>query len=82
MRSVSAREANQSFSRLLGQVEEGERVVITRRGKPVVVLSAYNETVAVTPERQAALERALALLDTAPSLGTARRFTRDEMHER
>ncbi len=82
MRSVSAREANQSFSRLLGQAEAGERVVITRRGKPVAVLSAYGETDAMTPERQAAVDRALALQDRAPHLGTARRFTRDEMHER
>ena len=82
MKSVSAREANQSFSRLLGEVEDGDQVVITRRGRPVAVLSAYRGTVAMTPERQAAVERALALLDDAPRLGTARRFTREEMHER
>lgn len=81
MRSVSAREANQSFSRLLGEVEGGNDVIITRRGKPVAVLSAYREP-AMTPERQAAVARAIALLDNAPRLGTARRFTRDEMHER
>lgn len=81
MRSVSAREANQSFSRLLGEVEGGNDVIITRRGKPVAVLSAYRAP-AMTPERQAAVARAIALLDNAPRLGTARRFTRDEMHER
>ena len=33
MTTVSAQEANQQFSRLLGEVAEGEEVVITRRGQ-------------------------------------------------
>jgi prevent-host-death family protein len=82
MRTVSARDANQAFSRLLGEVEGGEEVVITRRGKPVAVLSAYQPAAAMTPERQAAIERAFAVMDQAPAVGRARRFSRDEMHER
>ena len=39
MRTVSAREANQQFARILGQASAGEEIVITRRGKPVAVLS-------------------------------------------
>jgi prevent-host-death family protein len=81
MKTVSARDANQAFSRLLGEVEGGEEVVITRRGKPVAVLSAYRPP-AMTPERQAAIERAFAVMDQAPAVGRARRFSRDEMHER
>ena len=38
MRTVSIREANQSFSRLVKEVEAGETVVITRQGKPVAEL--------------------------------------------
>jgi len=38
MRTVSTREANKVFSKLLSQVEAGEEVVITRRGKAVVEL--------------------------------------------
>ena len=38
MRSVSAREANQQFSRLLGEAANGEEIVITRSGEPVVAL--------------------------------------------
>lgn len=37
---------------------------------------------ALTPEREAAVERALALLREAKPTGRAQRFTRDEMHER
>ena len=35
---VSAFDAKTHFSRLLDQVEEGERVTITRRGKPIAQL--------------------------------------------
>jgi hypothetical protein len=35
-----------------------------------------------TPERRAAVEHAIRLMENAPNLGTARRFSRDEMHER
>ena len=38
MRSVTAREANQSFSRILSEAEAGEEIVITRRGKVVARL--------------------------------------------
>ena len=41
MRSVSAREANQQFARILGEAASGEEIVITRRGKPVAVLAPY-----------------------------------------
>ena len=38
MKTVSAREANQSFSKLLGEAARGEEVIITKRGKPVAKL--------------------------------------------
>ncbi|MGH6912754.1 MAG: type II toxin-antitoxin system Phd/YefM family antitoxin, partial [Geminicoccales bacterium] len=41
MKTVSAREANQQFSRLLGEVAAGEEVVITHRGKPVATILPY-----------------------------------------
>jgi prevent-host-death family protein len=35
MKTVSARDANQSFSKLLAEVEAGREVIITRRGEAV-----------------------------------------------
>ena len=81
MKSVSAREANQSFSRILSEAEAGEEIVITRHGKPVATLRAYARAANDT-DRQDALEHAIQLMENAPPLGTARRFSRDEMHER
>ena len=81
MRTVPAREANQAFSRILSLAEAGEEIVITRRGRPVATLRPWSPP-ELTPERQAAIEHAIRLMENAPPLGKARRFTRDEMHER
>ena len=82
MKTVSAREANQGFSELLAQVERGQEVLITKRGTPVAVLSPYRPP-AMTPERRAAIARAIELMEKGLAWGDAGPpFTRDEMHER
>jgi prevent-host-death family protein len=81
MRRVTAREANQQFSALLALASGGEEIVITRHGEPVATLAPYKAPL-ITPERQAAVERAIELMERGLSLGIERPFTRDEMHER
>ena len=81
MRSVSAREANQAFSRILGEAEAGEEIVITRRGKPVATLRPYQKPKYDT-RKAGRIERALERLEKGLPLGMTRPFTRDEMHER
>jgi prevent-host-death family protein len=81
MRTVSAREANQRFSKLLQAVTEGEEVLITRRGKPVARLAPV-EPAAADPEREAEIERILARLREGADLGPRVSWTRDELHER
>jgi prevent-host-death family protein len=78
MRFVTAREANQAFSHILKQAEDGESVVITRRGRPVAMLTPYPTLDA--RERESAVEHIVGLMRTGIPIG--RRFTRDEMHER
>ena len=80
MKRVAARQANQSFSRLLAEVAAGEEVVITRHGRPVARLTPYGET-ALTRTRAAGARRLLAMLRKGYHLG-GRAATRDEMHER
>lgn len=41
MRQVNVHEAKAGFSRLLKEVEAGERVVIARAGKPVAILVPF-----------------------------------------
>jgi prevent-host-death family protein len=81
MKQVTAREANQHFARILSAVEAGEQVVISKRGKPVAVMSPYKP--ALDAEHQAAVEHLKAVMDEPVELGAPfRTFTRDEMHER
>ena len=79
MRSITARMANQAFSQVLRDVENGDTVVVTRRGKPVAVMAPYQPLDA--PGREEAVERIVRLMRHGLPLG-GRRFTRDEMHER
>lgn len=81
MKHVSARDANQRFAEMLATVEAGERVVITKRGRPVALISPFGAE--VTPEQQVAIDRMIASMDEPVTLkGDFRTFTRDEMHER
>lgn len=81
MKHVTAREANQHFAKILSAVENGEQVVISKRGKPVAVMSPYKP--ALDAKHQAAVEHLKAVMDEPVELGAPfRTFTRDEMHER
>ena len=79
MRTVGAREANQQFSRLLREAENGQEITITRNGQPVARLiparSARNPRA-----RRKALVEMIKLMEKGLDLG-GRKFTRDEMHE-
>lgn len=44
MKSVGSYEAKTHLPRLLSQVEKGEAITITKRGKPIAVLSPARET--------------------------------------
>lgn len=80
MRRVTAREANQQFSALLALASNGEEIVITRHGEPVATLAPYRRS--ADDERSAAVDQLVEWMRDAPRHGTARRFTRDELHER
>jgi prevent-host-death family protein len=41
MRQINVHDAKTQLSKLLEEVEGGERIVIARAGKPVAVLTAY-----------------------------------------
>jgi prevent-host-death family protein len=80
MRTVSAREANQHFSKLLAEAERGGDVVITKRGRPVARLSAI-EGKPHGKDREAAIERLMNRLEKGVHLGNYR-FRRDELYDR
>ena len=81
MRTVSLMIANQHFSRLIREVEAGEDVVITRRGRPIARLMPHRADKAADPEWVAAYERMTELLEEGASLGGLR-VRRDDLYDR
>jgi prevent-host-death family protein len=68
MKSVGSYEAKTHLPKLLSQVEKGESITITKRGKPIAVLSPAQEA----PRRdvKAVIEEMLAFRDKhGPVLG-------------
>ncbi len=68
MRTVTAREANQQFAKVLALAERGEAVTITRRGVPVARLVPVDAG-ATRAERAAAIARMRELLARGLDLG-------------
>ncbi len=83
METITAREANQNFSRLLRRVESGEEFVVTRNGQPVArIVSAHGDgRRRLTPAQEEALSRSMARLRVGWDLG-GERPSRDDLHDR
>lgn len=79
-KTVTLRDANQSFARCIREVEAGEEVIVTRNGKPVARIIPASRVRALTPEQEAAWERLEAEMNHGWRLGGA--FNRDELYER
>lgn len=69
MKTVTARVANQNFSRLLGEVEQGETVLITKNGKTVAELRLRTDDPREDPVWRANHERMLELMRAWPDTG-------------
>lgn len=79
MKTVTAAEANRQFSAVLREVAQGERVLVTSRGKPVATIEPVRQRsrAAMSPAKRRLLEH----LDSLPASGQARDWTRDELYD-
>lgn len=77
-KSISAREANQHFSRLLRDVAAGNHVTVTRRGTPVAQIGPVTMSSAAA---DGAWGRLLARLEGGLALG-GKAVDRDALYER
>ncbi|HWB48538.1 MAG TPA: type II toxin-antitoxin system prevent-host-death family antitoxin [Stellaceae bacterium] len=77
---ITLRDANQRFSRCIREVEAGEEFVITRNGKPVARLIPTGGKRVLTPEQEAARERALAVMTKGWPIH-AGPLNRDELYD-
>jgi len=81
MREVPISTANRSLSKLIGEMEQGDGVLITRRGEPVAMLKPVPLWKKKSgPEWEAACLRMKALMDKGVPLGGVR-FSRDDLYD-
>lgn len=78
MKTVSAADANRHFSKLLREVDAGQTVIVTSRGRPVAEIRPVVPT--QPAERRAAWDALFAHLDAQPALNLGR-FSRDEAYD-
>ncbi len=69
MLTLSSREANQNFARVIRAAASGEEVVITRRGVPVAKVVPMTAEDNATAEREAAIKRTRERLKNGFDLG-------------
>lgn len=81
MLQIGLREANQRFTHYIDTVENGEEVLITRRGKPIAKLVPVSSKKSLTIKQKAALKRTLQRMRKGYDLG-GKKFNRDESHAR
>ena len=80
--TVTAAEANRSFSRLLRGVREGRSYLVTSHGRPVAKLIPADQNDEITQRMRRAARHALfARLEKQPALNLGP-WSRDEAYER
>ena len=81
-REVSIRDANQGFARLIREVEAGQEVIITRRGRPVARLEPISDGARIpTPEQVAAWVRIEERMRSHPIDLGGYKFRREDAYE-
>jgi prevent-host-death family protein len=83
--TITARDANHHFSRLLSDVEAGAEYVVTRNGKPVARIvpeRAEDGRRDWTPEQRAAWANLMEIFETAQPSEDDTLFDRDSLYDR
>jgi prevent-host-death family protein len=83
--TITARDANHQFSRLLSDVEAGAEYVVTRNGKPVARIvpeRAEDGQRDWTPEQRAAWANLMEIFKTAQPSEDGTPFDRDSLYDR
>jgi prevent-host-death family protein len=69
MKTITARDANQNFSKVLAEVEQGETVLITKNGKTVAELRPRPDDPREDPVWRAKFEHMIQLMATWEETG-------------
>jgi prevent-host-death family protein len=78
---VSLRDFNHHLTQYIHSVEQGNEVIVTRRGKPIVAVTPLKKVTQLTRQQQQARKNLSLIMKKGVSLkGEA--FNRDSLHER
>jgi prevent-host-death family protein len=80
-KSISLREANQTFARCIREVEAGVEYIITRNGRPVARLVPLGGRRVLSSKQQGARVRARSRMEKGWPIG-AGPLDRESLHER
>jgi prevent-host-death family protein len=80
-RLISLREANQHLAQYVQVVEQGEEIIITRRGKPIAKMIPITDKPLLTPQQEVTRKIIMDLMKKGISL-KGETFQRDHLHER
>lgn len=78
---VSLREVNHHLAQYIHSVEQGNEVIITRRGKPIIMMVPLKKGVQLTALQQKSRKNLLSIMEKGLSL-KGETFSRDSLHER
>ena len=78
---IGLRDANQHFAQYINLVEQGEEILITRRGKAIAKLLPVSEHSGLTKAQQAAWERTKKRMQKGYKLG-GKKIKRDDIYDR
>jgi len=78
---ISLREFNHHIADYVKAAEEGEKVIITRRGKPIAQLTSVEKTKKLSSNQMQAWNELKEWMDKGLK-SKGKRLTRDELHER
>lgn len=80
-KTISLRDANQSFAKCVREAEGGEEFIITRNGKPVARLVGAGGKRVLTAEQRKAYEELKAMADKGWHLGKIGPIDRDALYD-
>jgi prevent-host-death family protein len=78
---VSLRDINHHLAQYIHSVEQGNEVIITRRGKPIAMMSPLKKVLQLTRQQQKSRKNLYSIMKNGLSL-KGEIFSRDILHER
>jgi prevent-host-death family protein len=78
---VSLRDFNHHLAQYIHTVEQGNEVIVTRRGKPIVAMTPFKKVAQLNRQQQKSIKNLSLIMKKGVSL-KGKTFNRNSLHER